>query len=161
MQSLRWVFKLFIIFSLGLEFFQSDLQVGACTEGDRAALLRVKASILKANAGSLSSWVGSECCSEEWEGVQCENERVTGLAIENLMLKGPIPSSLGEFQSLKALSLTGNRFQGQLLPSLGNLTGLVLLNMGSNILTGPVPPTFNNLHLLQLLDRSLTLSPAY
>ncbi|XP_060675767.1 receptor-like protein 7 [Ziziphus jujuba] len=88
------------------------------------------------------------------------NEYLTGRLPEfqkrspliELMLKGPIPFSLGKLTQLTYLNLGNNNFKGGVPSSLRNLAHLTLFSVGKNQLTGPIPPWLGNLTKLTSLD---------
>lgn len=54
---------------------------------------------------------------------------------------GPVPTTLGDLQSLVALNLADNAFTGPLPTELGRLALLTQLLAGGNKLNGTVPPS--------------------
>ncbi|OWM76542.1 receptor-like protein 20 [Punica granatum] len=62
-----------------------------------------------------------------------------------------IPTSLGNLQSLRELTLSRCNLQGMIPPSISNLTKLVTLDLTFNSLRGPILPFISNLtHLVTL-----------
>ncbi|XP_060200577.1 probable LRR receptor-like serine/threonine-protein kinase At3g47570 [Lycium barbarum] len=67
-------------------------------------------------------------------------------------LTGEIPFYLGNFSSLKSLSLGGNNFHGRIPDVFSGLKNLELLELGQNNLSGTVPSSIFNLSSLQMLQ---------
>jgi hypothetical protein len=76
---------------------------------------------------------------------------VEGLFIGNYLLRGQVPSELGNLQSLKRLSLDENALTGQIPSELGNLQSLKFLDLDRNALTGQIPSQLGNLQSLETL----------
>ena len=151
MQILIWVFKVLLIWSLGvfpLSLAQTISQTPAvCSNADRAALLGFKAKILKDTTNSLSSWIGRDCCGGDWEGVQCNPAgRVTALALQRperdstLYMQGTLSPSLGSLQFLEVLVISGMKLiTGPIPVNFSNLTRLTQLVLEDNFLQGNIP----------------------
>ncbi|MBA0601584.1 DNA damage-repair/toleration protein DRT100 [Gossypium raimondii] len=159
MQLLKWVLNLLLVCSM-LQVFPLPLAQTICSEADRAALLGFKAKILKDSTGSLSSWVGKDCCGGDWEGVGCNpTGRVNTLALQRperdstLYMKGTLSSSLGSLQFLEVLVISGMKFiTGPIPESLSNLSRLKQLVLEDNSLQGNIPSGLGRLSFLQTLS---------
>lgn len=74
------------------------------------------------------------------ESICALSASITGIYMEYSSLTGPLPSCLGSFSLLQALSMAGNRFTGTIPSSFSNLQSLNLLDLSSgNMFTGPFP----------------------
>jgi Leucine-rich repeat (LRR) protein len=106
------------------------------------------------NAGWLST--SSEC---EWFGVRCNSEnQVSALHLSDNQLKGTIPSSLGQLNSLN-IFLALNQLKGTIPSSLGQLYNLEWLDLSDNQLSGTIPSSLgqlNNIRYLYLSDNQLS-----
>lgn len=74
------------------------------------------------------------------------------LLLNNNLLKGTIPSSLGNLNQLMQLNLANNNFSGTIPQSLGKLYQLQLLNLANNNLNGVIPSSLANCSDLQVLN---------
>lgn len=70
------------------------------------------------------------------------------------MIKGGIPSELGNLKNLVKLSLSTNRFTGEIPPEIGKLVNLNLIDLRNNQLSGKVPNQIGQLKSLEILDFS-------
>lgn len=72
-------------------------------------------------------------------------------------ITGQLPNFIGNFQKLKAISVSSNNLQGQVPIDICRLQ-LLYLDLSENNLTGPIPPrsNFSTLHYLHLHRNSLT-----
>lgn len=140
------------------------------------------------------SW---SCCKwdttlspNNWYGVTIENNHVTALKFGYKTIKGSIPATLSQLDSLKSINLSSNPMKGGLPSSLFSLkkleelnlsscdslnglipkeiglaTNLKVLNLYGNKLTGPIPKEISNLKKLETLILSYNLFadtiPAY
>lgn len=121
------------------------------------------------------------CCS--WQGITCggPSSHVIGLNLRDCRLNGsinsnttifrlvhlqvlnldlndfnysPIPSSLGNLQSLRELTACSCKFHGPLPASVSNLTKLISLDLSYNSFQSPIPSEILSLTHLQMLDLS-------
>ncbi|XP_043721192.1 receptor-like protein EIX1 [Telopea speciosissima] len=150
----------------------------SCKEGERQALLEVKAGLNDTTSGRLSSWIGDDCCT--WRGVVCNNmthhvikldlrnqpvyiEHMTSVdeyydidweAAHKSSLGGKISPSLLKLKHLNYLDLSFNiNFQETHIPKfLGSLHNLRYLNLSLAPFAGTIPPQLGNLSRLQYLD---------
>ncbi|WVZ90755.1 hypothetical protein U9M48_037026, partial [Paspalum notatum var. saurae] len=74
------------------------------------------------------------------------------LSLMNNTFTGPVPESLGNLSSLRAMSLRENWLQGPIPASLGNLNSLQFLNLENNGLSGEIPLSLYNLSTLTDFD---------
>ncbi|KAK6128626.1 hypothetical protein DH2020_037639 [Rehmannia glutinosa] len=73
--------------------------------------------------------------------------------------RGSIPSTLGQINNVKCLSLAGNNLNGSIPTSLGQLYSLEVLELSSNSLSGEIPKnlaTLRNLTVLLLDNNKLS-----
>ncbi|XP_024038660.1 receptor-like protein 35 [Citrus sinensis] len=70
---------------------------------------------------------------------------------QNQLLSGEIPASIGNLGSLKELDLSGNILSSKLPASIGNLSSLKELDLSMNIFSGEVPAVIGNLSSLKAL----------
>ncbi|KAF5749843.1 Leucine-rich repeat (LRR) family protein [Tripterygium wilfordii] len=168
MQILKWVFKLFFIYSSFNVFsgMQAQRSPIVCSEADRASLLGFKAKIVMDTTEILSSWVGTDCCGGDWEGVECNpTGRVTGLKLQRpdrgaatgsgMYMKGTLSPSLGALQFLEMLVISGMKhIAGPIPDSLSNLTHLTTLVLEDNSLEGNIPLGLGHLSSLKALSLS-------
>jgi Leucine-rich repeat (LRR) protein len=69
----------------------------------------------------------------------------------NYQLTGSLPASIGKLTKLKQLLLNGNGFSGGIPPELGNLQNLEELDLGDCNFTGSIPASLGNLTKLSRL----------
>ena len=143
---------------------------------DRAALITLYEATDGPNWFNGVGWLSDEPLGN-WYGVNTDDgDRVVGLdlssnglngeiptALWNLtklqfldlsgspLLRGRIPSEVGNLTDLTRLSIWSNQVTGEIPPELGNLTRLTTLILTGNELTGPIPPEIGNLTNLDTL----------
>ncbi|XP_039160936.1 receptor-like protein 19 [Eucalyptus grandis] len=78
----------------------------------------------------------------------------TIIDLSNNLLKGEIPSTIGDFKGLQGLNLANNSLTGHIPSSLGNLTTLESLDLSQNKLTGQIPQKLTELGFLSFLNVS-------
>ncbi|MCO5553944.1 hypothetical protein L7F22_007470 [Adiantum nelumboides] len=90
------------------------------------------------------------------------------LILHNNPINEPIPSFLGQFSSIMALSLSNSGYFGHIPESLGNLANLSVLSLDRNNLSGPIPqclaelPHIYSLNLSQnCLSGPVPFTPAF
>lgn len=123
-----------------------------CMESERQQLLDFKEGVMDL-FGSLSSWVGLDCC--KWQGVRCNNGagHVTVLNLQNYNLEGTVKPSLLLLKHLTHLNLAENPFLGTQIPKfLGMLNNLRYLDLHGSGYGGEIPPHLGNLSHLQVLS---------
>ncbi|KAG1355034.1 receptor-like protein EIX2 [Cocos nucifera] len=86
---------------------------------------------------------------------RCSAKRLQSIDLHNNNLSGPLPSQIGELQSLEYLYLGFNSLNGSIPPSLGKLSALSRLDLSSNSWSGALTEAhFANLKSLLILDIS-------
>ena len=80
-----------------------------------------------------------------WYGIGLTNKRVTEIYLESNLLKGILPSSLGNLTALQYLYLADNQLTDSLPSSIGNLVNLDILALDYNQLSGSIPSSLGNL----------------
>ncbi|MCL7045437.1 hypothetical protein MKW94_020600 [Papaver nudicaule] len=172
MQNQRWVFIVLLIFTFysthytSLFFFTlaSSSSTVLCSDIDRAALLGFKSKIISDTTGTLSTWVGKDCCNGEWEGIQCNptTGRVMGLVLQGarnediaMYMKGTLSPSLSNLEFLEIMVITGmKQISGSIPESFSKLRHLNQLVLEDNSLGGTIPASFGQLSLLNTLSLS-------
>ncbi|KAL4347154.1 hypothetical protein GQ457_17G013030 [Hibiscus cannabinus] len=125
-----------------------------CIESERKQLVDFKEGLID-RFGSLSSWVGLDCC--KWQGVSCDNQtgHVSVLDLENYALGGTLKPCLLHLKYLTYLNLAQNSFLETQIPMfLGMLNNLRYLNLYGSGFSGEIPPHLGNLSHLQSLNLS-------
>ena len=113
-------------------------------EGDRAALMALYNATDGANWGNNGNW-GAVAPLGEWYGVETDdNGRVIFLSLYDNLLRGTIPSALGNLTALRGLSLYGNELSGTIPSALGNLTALEWLWLNGSQFSGCIPAPLVN-----------------
>ncbi|KAH0660509.1 hypothetical protein KY289_029257 [Solanum tuberosum] len=125
------------------------------TAADFQALQAFKQELVDPK-GFLKSWndSGFGACSGGWLGIKCAQGQVIVIQLPWRGLGGRITERIGQFQSLRKLSLHDNVIGGSIPSTLGlipNLRGLQLFN---NRLSGSIPASLGLCPLLQTLDLS-------
>ena len=92
--------------------------------------------------GSRSGWTGVKCSSQEY---------ILGISLPSLLLRGTIPSSIGNLLDLTGINFSNNLLSGSLPTTFGTLSNLRLLNFHRNELSGTLPSSFQILTNLQYL----------
>ncbi|MEM7534872.1 MAG: leucine-rich repeat domain-containing protein, partial [Chloroflexota bacterium] len=109
-------------------------------------------------------WLQTTTPCDGWSGVRCSGGHVTALGLDNdnkgNNLIGLLPSVIGDFRSLKALDLSGNKLSS--IPvEIGTLSNLEVLSLSSNQLSS-IPTEISNLSNLSKLylnDNNLSSIP--
>lgn len=95
------------------------------------------------------------------EALSCSNQSLEFLDLGYTKLTGRLPHSIGQFNNLYDLDLSGNsvnslsRLSGPIPASIGNLTSLGTLNLEGNMMNGTIPESIGqltNLYSLNLLQ---------
>ncbi|CAN4101404.1 unnamed protein product [Withania somnifera] len=125
------------------------------TAADFQALQAFKQALVDPR-GFLRSWndSGFGACSGGWLGIKCAQGQVIVIQLPWRGLGGRITERIGQFQSLRKLSLHDNAIDGSIPSTLGlipNLRGLQLFN---NRFSGSIPASLGLCPLLQTLDLS-------
>jgi len=123
-------------------------------ESERKALIDIYNSLGGINWNYYSNWLGDHGTECSWDGVECDNNHVTKISLSNILednIQGNIPESIGNFQYLSVLKLSG---QITMLPeNFENLENITELTLSYNKLT-TLPEWFGNLKNLSILDLS-------
>ncbi|KAL0328110.1 UNVERIFIED_CONTAM: protein STRUBBELIG-RECEPTOR FAMILY 1 [Sesamum calycinum] len=103
---------------------------------------------------SLPGWVasGGDPCGELWQGVVCEDSSISSVTLIGANLGGELGDSLGEFSSIKSITLSNNLIGGSIPTDLP--ATLVNLSLNNNELSGEIPDAFEGLPALINLDLS-------
>ena len=90
----------------------------------------------------------------EWLGVTIAGTppRVTALELVGSIVRGRLPSAVGDLSALRVLELIGSFLPGPIPAELGGLAQLRTLRLASAHLRGPIPPAFGQLTNLETLD---------
>ncbi|XP_004240887.1 probable leucine-rich repeat receptor-like protein kinase IMK3 [Solanum lycopersicum] len=151
--------QLFLLFQLLIFGIQptsgEDWDGIIITAADFQALQAFKQELIDPK-GFLKSWndSGIGACSGGWLGIKCAQGQVIVIQLPWRGLGGRITERIGQFQSLRKLSLHDNVISGSIPSTLGlipNLRGLQLFN---NRLSGSIPASLGLCPLLQTLDLS-------
>ncbi|EOY33746.1 Leucine-rich repeat protein kinase family protein, putative [Theobroma cacao] len=78
----------------------------------------------------------------------------TSLELSNNLLRGSLPSEVGNLKNILNLDLSGNQLSGQVPSALGGCTSLENLNLGNNNFYGSIPDSLSSLRSIALLDLS-------
>ncbi|XP_075509617.1 pollen receptor-like kinase 3 [Primulina tabacum] len=138
-----------------------SLNVPSLSTGEDVPLLEFKEE-LKVSSSLDSTWIkGTNPCdrSKKWVGVDCSEtgyKTVSGIFLMNLGLAGDAGDidveSLGNLESLRAISLENNSFSGP-IPDFNRLTSLKSLFLSGNQFSGEIPPGFfDNMGLLKKVE---------
>ncbi|KAK8592594.1 hypothetical protein V6N13_063167 [Hibiscus sabdariffa] len=149
-------------------------------DGDKAALLAFKKSVLVDPESTLANW-GDDVHVCNFTGVTCnrQHHRVTQIDLSSSGLVARIPPFLSNLTALRVLNLYDNHFFGTIPPEISSLrhlrtivlnrnnlngsipdsfallTGLTVFDVMENNLTGPLPPSFfSNCTQLKVIDLS-------
>ena len=127
---------------------------------DRAALV----ALFNGTGGpgwTLATNWSSDAPLSEWHGVTTDAEgRVIELLLDRNGLEGAFPAELFRLESLRSLSLLGNRLTGSIPHGIGRLARLEVLDISYNRLTGSIPPETGRLVRLRALGaRGNNFSP--
>ena len=94
----------------------------------------------------------------KWDGIYLSGNRVSMIYLNDNRLTGNLPSSIGNLDSLVALSLYSNRLKDSIPSTIKNLIKLTELELSHNKLTGGIPIGIGklvNLKKLSLADNNL------
>ncbi|MCO5586820.1 hypothetical protein L7F22_040764 [Adiantum nelumboides] len=123
-----------------------------CHEGDLAALLDFKASLINSTS-TLPSWnENMSCCG--WVGITCDGSspaRVLNISLHGKGLHGLLSQALGNIASLQTLNLSSNSLSGDIPSEFTALSRLQLLDLSSNNLSGELS-VLANLESLQVIN---------
>jgi PKD repeat protein/Leucine-rich repeat (LRR) protein len=99
-----------------------------------------------------TGWLASQTpCS--WFGVLCQAGHVVGIWFDyGNNLRGYLPASIGEMNSMRYLKLNDNQLGGSIPPGIGSLSEMVAMDLSHNLLEGLIPNELWNLQNLQYLD---------
>ncbi|KAJ1260560.1 hypothetical protein BS78_10G242000 [Paspalum vaginatum] len=115
-------------------------RAGACTAGEREALLSILAALSPPpNDGLNASWRGSpDCCA--WDGVSCGGDgAVTRVWLPRRGLGGAISPALANLPALTHLNLSGNGLGGAFPAGLLALPNVAVVDVSYNRLSGSLP----------------------
>jgi len=125
---------------------------------ERAALIEMYNSTDGANWTNNTNWLGDAGTECTWYGVTCEGNHVTEINLSKNKLVGTIPASVGDFASLRMLSLNNsydqpddvnnNKLTGSIPPKMGSLSNLRGLYLFLNQLSENIPKELGNLSSL-------------
>ncbi|VFQ99502.1 unnamed protein product [Cuscuta campestris] len=125
------------------------------TQSDFQALQAFKQDLVDPK-GFLRSWndSGYGACAGKWAGIKCAKGEVIVIQLPWKGLSGKITDKIGQFQSLRKLSLHDNGIAGSIPASLGLLPDLRGLQLFNNRLSGSIPGSIGLCRLLQTVDIS-------
>ncbi|CAH9121496.1 unnamed protein product [Cuscuta epithymum] len=125
------------------------------TQSDFEALQALKQDLIDPK-GFLRSWndSGIGACSGKWAGIKCAQGEVIVIQLPWKGLNGKITDKIGQFQSLRKLSLHDNVIGGSIPATLGLLPNLRGLQLFNNRFTGSIPGSLGFCRLLQTIDLS-------
>ncbi|XP_034210779.1 receptor-like protein EIX2 [Prunus dulcis] len=139
--------------------FGDGLPILKCTEKERRALLSFKQDLTDPS-GTLSSWVGHDCC--RWKGISCNTGHVTKVDLRKqggffgksrLLFTAPIDEE--DWKELAYERSSNSSLGGKINPSLLSLKYLIYLDLSKNNFHGiPIPMFFGQLKSLQYLNVS-------
>eukprot|EP01041_Mallomonas_annulata_P003477 gene3477-6922_t len=86
-----------------------------------------------------------------WDGVSCRDSKITAIVLISLNLKGSLPVSLGNINTLTRLSFKDNSITGKIPTTLNSLIYLFELNLQKNSFTGSIPTSITTLKFLSYL----------
>ena len=134
----------------------ASLGLPACAE--KAALVALYNATGGANWTNNANWL-SDKPLEDWYGVTTYSYglvsgRVSGLDLGSNLLRGMIPTQLGDLTLLNTLKLHNNVLTGTIPTEFGSLAYLVELRLNENDLSGTIPVELGNLTKLQTLHLS-------
>lgn len=138
--------KLFLIYTVVLQSFLVNAQTNTA---DSLALIDLYNSTNGINWKNKTNWLSGPVSS--WFGVRVTGTRVTQLSLINNHLEGTLPSSIGDFTSIKGIYLSNNKIHGSIPASLCNLTSLEVLHLSNNLIEGGIPENIGNITSLQEL----------
>ena len=125
---------------------------------ERNALIELYNSTDGPNWSSSTGWLGDAGTECTWYGVTCEGNHVTEINLSKNKLVGTIPASVGDFASLRMLSLNNsydqpddvnnNKLTGSIPPKMGSLSNLRGLYLFLNQLSENIPKELGNLSSL-------------
>ncbi|KAL6283042.1 hypothetical protein ACE6H2_013971 [Prunus campanulata] len=141
--------------------FGDGLPILKCIEKERRALLSFKQDLTDPS-GTLSSWVGHDCC--RWKGILCNNltghvtkvdlrKQVGFFGKSRLLSIAPIDEE--DWKELAYERSSNSSLGGKINPSLLSLKHLIYLDLSKNNFHGiPIPKFFGQLKSLQYLNVS-------
>ena len=106
------------------------------------------------------SLLGVTCDSYSWSGTF---GRVTEIYLNSVDMRGTLPSSIGNFQSMTFLAIYNSRTSGTIPSTIGALTALQTLALSWNFLDGTIPSTMSaltSMSSLYLQNNYLTMGTA-
>ncbi len=133
-----FLFVIFLLFSVvNVLYAQVDV-------GDSLALVDLYNSTGGTNWTNNTNWLTGKPVNE-WHGIKVENRSVTTIYLGANNLKGKLPESIGNFDSLVTLFLPSNHLNGSLPASIGNLKTVQEMEFIDNDLTGKIPSSVGNM----------------
>ncbi|MCO5585785.1 hypothetical protein L7F22_039721 [Adiantum nelumboides] len=116
--------------------------------------LEILKSFSEALKGDGSSWNTSDGNPCNWQGIHCNEVNVINITLSGMHLKGILPPTIGQLQSLYMLDLSKNSLSGEIPSNLSSWKSLSKLNLSGNRLSGLIPKDLYKLSTLQWLDLS-------
>lgn len=122
---------------------------------EKEILLQFKGNISNDPYNSLSSWDPSGNPCQNYSGIYCNSDGyVDKIVLWNTSLSGELWPGFSGLNSLRVLSLFGNRFTGNIPEEYADLQTLWKINVSSNALSGFIPEFLGDLPNIRLLDLS-------
>ena len=132
---------------------QSSGLGGAGTPGtDRAVLVALYQATDGENWARNTNWLSGQPIGDWYGIVTGDDGRVSEVGLPDNLLRGELPSELGDLTNLESLSLGSNQLSGPIPTELGDLANLESLSLGSNQLSGQIPPGLGDLANLESLS---------
>ncbi|KAG9148587.1 hypothetical protein Leryth_018305 [Lithospermum erythrorhizon] len=122
---------------------------------EKEILLLFKGNVTSDPYNSLGSWDPSGSHCEDFSGVFCNSAgNVERIVLWNTSLGGVLSPALSGLQSLRILTLFGNKFTGNIPEEFSQIDTLWKINLSSNALSGAIPEFLGDLPNIRFLDLS-------